>query len=123
MEEARQEDPGRRALHNLIELWRDYLALNTAYTASELVVRANELANPISEPGELEQKAQTELRELLLQQAGTPRGEISTKTLGNWLMSGHGRVYNGMCIKLVKQSSHHGNRYALVEVTKPSARP
>jgi hypothetical protein len=29
---------------------------------------------------------------LLLQQAGTPRGEISTKTLGNWLMPVHGRV-------------------------------
>ena len=38
------------------------------------------------------------------------------KILGNWLMSVHGRVYAGMCIKLVKQSSHHGNRYALVEV-------
>ena len=116
MEEARKEDPGRRALHSLIELWRDYLALNMAYTASELVSRANELADPISEHGEPEQEAQTELRELLLLQAGTPRGEINTKTLGNWLMSVHGRVYAGMCIKLVKQSSHHGNRYALVEV-------
>ena len=29
---------------------------------------------------------------LLLQQADTPRGEISTKTLGNWLTSVHGRV-------------------------------
>ena len=123
MEEARQEDPGRRALHNLIELWRDYLALNTAYTASELVFRANELANPISKPGEPEQKAETALLELLVQQAGTPRGDINTKTLGNWLMSVHGRVCAGMFIKLVKQSSHHGNRYALVEVTKPSTRP
>jgi len=26
---------------------------------------------------------------LLLQQSSTPRGEISTKTLGNWLMSVH----------------------------------
>jgi hypothetical protein len=116
MEEARKEDPGQRALHSLIELWRDYLALNMAYTASELVSRANELADPISEHGEPEQEAQTELRELLLLEAGTPRGEINTKTLGNWLMSVHGRVYAGMCIKLVKESRAHGNKYALTEV-------
>jgi len=116
MEEVREEDPERRALHSLVELWRNYLTLGLSYSASELVFRANELANPISKHGEPEQEPQTELRELLLQQAGTPRGEISTKTLGNWLMSVHGRVYNGMCIELAKQSSHHGNRYALVEV-------
>jgi putative DNA primase/helicase len=117
MERARQEDPERRALHSLIELWRDNLTVNMPYTANELVSRANQLANPISEYGEPRQQAQTELRELLLQQAGT-RGDISTKTLGNWLMSVHGRVYNGMCIELVKESRTHGNRYALVEVSK-----
>jgi putative DNA primase/helicase len=117
MEQARQEDPGRRALHTLIELWRDNFALNLPYTASELVFRANELANPIGEHGEPEPEPQTELRELLLQQAGTPRGDISTKALGNWLMSVHGRVYSGMRIELVKESRAHGNKYALVEVT------
>jgi len=116
MEEMRQEDPGRQALHTLIELWREYLTLNTPYTANELASRANELANPIGEYGEPEPQKQPELRELLLQQAGTPRsGEISTKALGNWLMSVHGRVHAGMCIKVMKES-RYGNRYALVEL-------
>jgi putative DNA primase/helicase len=116
MDAARQEDPGRRALHSLIELWRDSLALNLPCTASELVFRANELAAPMSEHGEPEPTPQTELRELLQQQAGTPRGEISTKALGNWLMSVQGRVHDGMCIRLVKESRAHGNKYALTEV-------
>jgi hypothetical protein len=118
MEEIRQEDPGRRALHDLIELWRDYLTLNTPYAASDLVFRANELANPISDYGEPEQKPQTELRELLLQQAGTARGDINTKAVGTWLMSVRGRVYAGMRIELAKQSRAHGNKYALVEIDK-----
>jgi putative DNA primase/helicase len=118
MEELRQEDPERRALHNLIELWRDNLALNMSYTARELVFRANQLANPINEDGEPEQEPQTDLRELLLQQAGTQRGDINTRALGNWLMSVQSRVYAGMCIKLMKESHSHGNKYALVEVAK-----
>jgi putative DNA primase/helicase len=118
MDEMRQQDPGRRALHSLINLWRDSLTVNTPYTASELVFRANELANPIGEHGEPEPEPQTDLRELLLQQAGTPRGDISTKALGNWLMSVHGRVHDRMRIERVKESRGHGNRYALIEITE-----
>jgi hypothetical protein len=115
MDAARQEDPSRRALHSLIELWRDYLTLNMAYTTSELVCRANELANPISQHGE-PQEPLPELRELLLQQAGTQRSEISTKALGNWLTSIRGRVHNGMCIERVTETHSRGNKYALIEI-------
>jgi hypothetical protein len=40
---------------------------------SLMTSRANELANPIGQYGEPEPPQQPELRELLLQQAGTPR--------------------------------------------------
>jgi len=40
----------------------------------------------IGQYGEPEPPQQPELRELLLQQAGTPRGDIiNTKIIGNWL--------------------------------------
>src|SRR5262249_55218735 len=49
MDEMREEDPERRALHALIELWREHLSLNIGYTANQLIFHANVLAEPISE--------------------------------------------------------------------------
>src|SRR5262249_50365081 len=116
MDEMREEDPERRALHALVELWREHLGLNIGYTANQLIFHANTLADP-DEQGE----PQPELRDLLIQQASV-RGNIDTKSLGNWLMAARGRVHDGMCIELVKESAH-GNKYALVEVGKaPTAR-
>src|SRR5215472_14677151 len=70
---------------------------------SLMTSRANELANPIGQYGEPEPPQQPELRELLLQRAGTPRGDIiNTKIIGNWLTSVCGRIHNGMRIELVK---------------------
>lgn len=57
----------------------------------------------------------TDLRALLLQQAGTPRGEISTRSVGKWLMASHGRVHNGLRIARVKENSTHEHKYALRE--------
>src|SRR5262249_29231369 len=115
MDEIREEDPERRALHALIELWREHLGLNIGYTANQLIFHANSLAQPISEPEE----ARPELRDLLIQRASV-RGNIDTKSLGNWLMSVRGRVHDGMCIELVKEDRAHGNKYALTEISGES---
>jgi len=59
-----------------------------------------------------------QLREVLMQQAGDRRGEIDTRTLGNWLMSICGRIRDGHCIAQVKKDRAHGNRYALLQSTR-----
>jgi hypothetical protein len=111
MEEMRQEDPERRALHALIDLWHNHLGLNAPYTANQLIFNANLLADP-DEQGE----PQPELRDLLLQQASGTRGNIDAKTLGNWLASIRGRIHDGHYIERVKEDRAHGNRYALLAV-------
>jgi putative DNA primase/helicase len=108
MEQVRQEDPERRALDDLIELWRGDLTLNIAYTASQLAYTAKALASHADAP-------RPALHDLLLQQAGTARGEISTKALGNWLSSVKGRVHAGHRIELTRESTR-GNRYALRKI-------
>jgi putative DNA primase/helicase len=105
MEEARKEEPGRRALHNLINIWHAHLSLNIGYTAAQLIARATDQEIMI-----------TELRELLLQQAGTPRGDIDPRKVGMWLMSICGRVHEGHRIERVKEDTARGNKYALTRV-------
>jgi putative DNA primase/helicase len=120
MEQVREEDPDRRALHGLIELWLEDLQLNIGYRADEISFRANVLADPISEHGE-EVEKRPALRELLLQQAGTTRGargEIDNRKLGNWLTSIIGRVHAGHRIER-ERGTARGHRYALVKVTPP----
>jgi putative DNA primase/helicase len=68
MEEARKEEPTYIALHNLINIWRTHLSLNIGYTAAQLIARATDQEIMI-----------TELRELLLQQAGTTRRHRPTQ--------------------------------------------
>jgi putative DNA primase/helicase len=105
MDEAREEDPARRALHNLIDIWHAHLSLDIGYTAAQLIARATDQEIMI-----------TELRELLLQQAGTPRGDIDPRRVGTWLRSVRDRVYEGHRIELVKEDAGHGNKYALTRV-------
>jgi hypothetical protein len=57
-----------------------------------------------------------QLRELLVQQAGTPRGDIDARKIGNWLMSIRGRVHDGYCVERVKESKGWGNTYALLKM-------
>jgi len=115
MDEAREEDPIRRAEHSLIKIWRDQLGgLKANYTAAELVKKATEqktieLAENVYETD----WAHPQLRELLLQQAGTPRGDVEARKVGNWLMSIRGRIHEGHCIERVKESKSWGNTYAL----------
>jgi putative DNA primase/helicase len=99
MEKIREEDPARRAVNNLISIWREHLTLGVGYTAADIAGRAAERLPP-------------ELYELLLQQAGTPRGDIDARRVGMWLASICGRIHDGCHIERV-QGTKHGNRYAL----------
>jgi putative DNA primase/helicase len=101
MEQAREEDPARRAVNNLITIWREHLTLNLGYTAADIAARATERLPP-------------ELYELLLQQAGTSRGDIDARRVGMWLASIRGRIHNGHYIDR-KQDKKYGNRYMLLE--------
>jgi hypothetical protein len=96
-------------VNNLINIWRAQLMHGVGYTAAMLIDRATDRTE--------DRLPTTDLYELFLQQAGTPRGDINTKTLGLWLTSILGRVRNGYCIKLLKQSDGHGNRYVLTETS------
>jgi putative DNA primase/helicase len=113
MDALRDEDPARRALHDLVELWQAHLGVGIPYAANEIIYRANTLAEPVSEYGE---QGHPELRDLLVQQVGTPRGDIDVKKLGHWLMSIRGRIHDGHYVERVKESGSHGNRYALLKV-------
>ena len=72
MDKAREEDPTRRAVNTLIDIWRAQLMFDVGYTAALLVQRATDRTQ--------DGLPTTELYELLLQQAGTPRGDIDTKS-------------------------------------------
>jgi hypothetical protein len=101
MEKVREEDPARRAVNNLISIWREHLMLGVGYTAADITDRATKRLPP-------------ELHELLLQQAGTLRGDIDARRVGIWLASIRGRIHDGYFIERV-QGTKHGNRYALME--------
>ena len=106
MDEARKEDPVRRAE----AIWRTQLGAGTTYTAATLTMKAGQQKS-YPESG----WAYPHLHELLLQQAGTPHGDIDAKRVGNWLTSFRGRVYDGYCIERVKEGRAHGNTYALAK--------
>jgi putative DNA primase/helicase len=109
MDKAREEDPVRQAVNNLINVWRAQLMHGPGYTAAMLIERATDRTQ--------DRLPTTDLYELLLQQAGTPRGDINTKTLSHWLKSILGRIHDGYTIKRVKEDDKHGNRYALVKTS------
>jgi putative DNA primase/helicase len=115
MDRAHEEDPVRRAINTLITLWRKCLKLDVGYTAAELIKKASEQIRRQSADQVYEfDYTYPQLRELLVQQAGTPRGEVEPRRLGNWLMSIRGRIHDDHCIELVKENDAHGNKYALV---------
>jgi hypothetical protein len=117
MDEAREEDPVRRAEHNLIAIWRAHLGLNVGYTAAGLIRKANEQRNVETVDHVYDADwTYPQLRELLVQQAGTPRGDIDARKIGNWLMSLRGRVHDGHYIERMKESAARGNTYALLKL-------
>jgi putative DNA primase/helicase len=121
MEQAREEDPARRALHNLIDIWCMLFPIGVSYTAAQLIARATEciVQGKSDATGKLIRPDVmiTELRELLLQQAGTARGDIDARKVGMWLMSIRGRIHKGYFIERVKEDNARGNRYALKQVS------
>jgi hypothetical protein len=102
MDSSRDEDPARSALNTLITLWLAHMQPDVGYTVAQIVARANERRPP-------------ELHELLLQQAGTVRGEIDARQVGFWLTASRGRVHKGYCIERVKEHTRFGHKYALVK--------
>jgi hypothetical protein len=116
MDTAREDDPVRHAEHSLIGIWRAHLGLNVGYTAAELIEKshAGEWVGAASE--QRFKPTCPDLRELLLQQAGTPRGDIDPRKVSSWLLSMHGRVHDGHCLARVKVRTGHGNTFALLKV-------
>jgi putative DNA primase/helicase len=122
MDEARIEDPARRAVNTLIATWKTRWPLNVGYTAVELIDKVNEQRGAETADHVYEHDwAYPQLREVFLQQGGTPRGDIDTRKIGNWLMSIRGRIHDGHCIERVKESASHGNKYALAKLQKEDA--
>jgi hypothetical protein len=122
METTRDEDPVRSAARTLITLWQQHFSVGIGYTASEIIKTATERTMSSGVITDEPTLANPELHELLMQQAGTPAGNrISPTTLGNWLMSIRGQIHYGYRIMLVRESSAHGNKYALQAVT-PAAK-
>ena len=107
MDDVREADPVRNAVRELIAIWKEKLKTGVGYTAGDLYNSAYQTEN-----GEY---IRPELRDLLLLQAGTTRGDIDTRKLGNWLVVIKGQIHHGHRIELVKESER-GNRYALVPV-------
>jgi putative DNA primase/helicase len=117
MDEAREDDPVRRAEHSLIAIWRAHLGFNVGYTAAGLIRKANEQRSvEVADRVYESEWTCPQLRELLVQQAGTPRGDIDARKVGNWLMAIRGRVHDGHCIERTKESAAHGNTYALLKL-------
>ena len=108
MDVARKDDPVRRAVNNLITIWKEDLKIDVPYAATDL----RDAAIATDPGGEL---ARPQLRELLLQQAGTTRGDIDGRRLGLWLTSIVGRIHDGHRIERM-DVKRGGNRYALVPV-------
>jgi putative DNA primase/helicase len=84
MDEAREDDPIRRAEHSLIAIWRAHLGFNTGYTAVALIKKANEQRSvEVADHVYESDWTYPQLRELLVRQAGTPRGDIHARRVGN----------------------------------------
>jgi putative DNA primase/helicase len=100
MEMARTVDPERAAAHQLINHWKIRIGTVDAVTVKEIIEEANRSTN---------------FHALLVEQAGTPRGDaIDPKRLGMWLHKQHGKVYGGFRIDLVPRKGA-SNQYLLVK--------
>jgi putative DNA primase/helicase len=106
MDAVREADPVRNAVRDLIMFWKTDLKIGVGYTAVDL----RDLANAQYPGGGYERP---DLRDLLLLQAGTTRGEIETRRLGNWLMAIRGKIHFDHRVELVKEGTRGGNSYAL----------
>jgi hypothetical protein len=112
MDSAREEDPARIAARAFLSLYEE---LPTSFTVAELIKHADEM---VAVPGyqTTYEYASAELHTLLVQQAGNFKGHIDSRTCGRWLKSLRGQIHDGKRLVLVKESSGHGNRYAVEKV-------
>jgi hypothetical protein len=122
MEQARDLDPVRNAARALVAVWKAELQSGVSYSAVELIEEANEkkreATNMIDDKGERVHEyvfVRPGLRALLLEQAGTHRGEIDGIKLGKWLGSICKQIHSGHRIEITKESTR-GNRYCLKRV-------
>jgi putative DNA primase/helicase len=101
METARASDPERVAARELVSRWRTCIGIGEVVSARDIIATAERFAK---------------FRALLIEQAGTPRGDkIDPVRLGKLLQTQHGRVYDNLRIDVV---SHRGrsNGYVLREI-------
>jgi putative DNA primase/helicase len=104
MDEIREEDPVRAAARALYALWKERLGMDVAYTAAEVVDRANNARDGVDD-----------LRRLLVMHAGGFRGEIDVKRAGMWLHSVYGQIHDGLRLEKVGGSR---KKYALKAVAR-----
>jgi putative DNA primase/helicase len=122
MEQARDLDPVRNAARALVAVWNNELQAGVSYSAAELIEEADEKkrekTNMIDDKGETMYEyvwVRPSLRALLLEQAGTHRGEIDAVKLGRWLKSVRNQVHDGHRIEITKETTR-GHRYCLKRV-------
>jgi putative DNA primase/helicase len=101
MDAAREDDPVRDAARTLLSLCQE----GASFTTAELVTMAHETGG-----GTL---VYPELYDLLVEQCGTPRGEIDSRRVGRWLATVCGQVHDGCRLDLARDSRGHGKRYVL----------
>jgi putative DNA primase/helicase len=79
-EQSRREDPIRSNVLELFQHWKKELGLNTPYSAAQVIAKAA-------------QNFGSDFEDLLTRLAGASNRQISSRRLGNWLMSIHGQVH------------------------------
>ena len=101
IEKARASDPERVAARELVSRWGQCIGIGKVVSARDIIATAERFSK---------------FRALLIEQAGTPRGDqIDPVRLGKLLQTQHGRVYGMLRIDVV---SHPGrsNEYVLHQI-------
>jgi Bifunctional DNA primase/polymerase, N-terminal/Primase C terminal 2 (PriCT-2) len=118
MDSAREEDPARIAARTFLSLHED---LPASFTVAELIMHADEREAIPSYSQTTYEIIRSELHTLLVQQAGNFKGLIDSRSCARWLKSLRGQIHEGKRLVLVKESSGHGNRYAVEKVEAADA--
>ena len=113
MDNAREEDPARIAARTFLSLHED---LPASFTVAELIMHAEEREAILSYSHTTYEIIRPELHTLLVQQAGNFKGLIDSRSCSRWLKSLRRQIHEGRRLVLVKESSGHGNRYAVEKV-------
>lgn len=116
-EQARAEDPARKAARELVRLWKEILGTDKSYRVHEIVTKASETRTVQTEPGWTkthEEYMHSELRDFLLEQVGDKRGfGIDGTRFGYWLRQIKGQIHEGYRIVPDEVKGHHGQKWRL----------